>query len=460
MKKRSMCVQTLSVLALTAVGCGSPSSGSTWHHDATVQGASAQAATIQAIAPALEVAGAPMQPSAAGAAGGAPVAGSAAPVMSLRCQADASLPQQTDYATPGPLEVATLDLTFEDTSRPIAQTSTHAAAPSRRLVTTIYYPTQGTRLFGAAPLADGGPFPLVMYSHGYSSTRGEAAAAANRLVSRGYIVVSADFPLSNMLANNGSPDSGDVGNQPGDVSFLIDRVLELSKDPGHVLANAIDPARIGATGVSMGGTTTLLVSLHPKLHDPRISVSMPIAPLSSFLLEGFYHTRPLPLLLLSGDLDAFIDYKTNARRSFELAQPNAHLVTLANGSHAAFAIQFDAGTVALLNGLLGKPGADPSNPDGFGCGAVADTLNAAPNFVDSLGGPEEFIQLDPESPLAPCTGDEYKHPAMDPTKQVEVTAAAVAAYMDAHLAADSERRRDACRYVLHELPKLPGVTVE
>ena len=387
--------------------------------------------------------------------------GAGEPAGLLRCEADASTPQKTDYAKPGPYKVATLDITFEDTTRPIPQTKAHAAAPSRTLVTTIYYPARDGFAFpGVSPRAAPGPFPLMMYSHGYSSSRSEATTVAERAASYGYVVVSPDFPLSNLLANDGSPDPNDAPNQPGDVSFLIDRVLALSRDPQHALANAVDETRIGATGVSMGGLTTLLLALHPKLHDPRIRVALPIAALSSFFLEGFYHTRELPLLFLHGDLDSFIDYELNSRRAFERAAPNAQLVTLARGSHAAFAVQFDKDTIALLNALLGKPGSDPSNPDGFGCGAVSDTLNAEAGTFPELGGRESFIDDDPASRLRPCAEDEYKHPAMDPTEQVNVTATTVIAFFEAHLASDAGQRSDACRYLRYELPKHPGVTIE
>lgn len=385
----------------------------------------------------------------------------AGPTPSLRCEADESALQKTDYSLPGPFQVGKLDITFDDVARPIPATDQHGAEPARRLVTTIYYPTSDRfTLPGRPPAAAAGPFPLLMYSHGYSSNRDEATTVANRAASYGYVVVAPDFPLSNLLANDGNPDPSDAKNQPGDVSFLIDRVLELSNDPWHVLANAVDETRIGATGVSMGGLTTLLAALHPTLHDPRIKVALPIAALSSFFLEGFYHTRELPLLFLHGDLDAFIDYETNSRRAFERAMPNAQLVTLARGTHAAFAVQFDASTVAALNALLGKPGADPSNPDGFGCGSVADTLNGGPSPLDGLGGEENFIDDSPDNGLQPCMGDEYTKPAMDPSEQVELTATTAVAFFEAHFALKPETRSDACRYLQYELPKSPSVTIE
>jgi dienelactone hydrolase len=369
--------------------------------------------------------------------------------------------QHTDYGQPGPLAVGMLEVTFDDVSRPITASAEHAAAPSRKLVTTIYYPAATSSSGQPAKLAAGGPFPMLMYSHGYSSGRDEASPVAKRAASYGYIVVAPDFPLTNLLANGGAPDVSDAANQPRDVSFLIDQLLSFSRDSKHVLANAVDETRIGALGVSLGGLTTLLVSFHPKLHDPRIKVAMPIAALSAFFLEGFYHTRALPTLFLHGDLDAFVSYERNARRAFTRAQPNARLITLAKGTHAAFGAAFDAVSLPVLNALLGAPGADPSNADGIGCGAVGGTLSmTGPGFLNALGGPEDFITTDEASLLPPCQGDEYKRPAMDPTEQEEIAVKSAVAFFEAHFAKKPETRHDGCRYLLYELTKLPAVKLE
>lgn len=386
--------------------------------------------------------------------------GSGAPTIDLRCQADATLPQKVDYAQPGPFEVATIEIAFEDTSRPIEATDKHAAAPSRSLPTTIYYPTPGAVLFEQAPVADG-PLPMLMYSHGYSSSRDEATPVATQAASYGYIVVVPEFPLTNIFAPDG-PDIMDAVNQPGDVSYLIDQMLAFSKDPNDLFANKVDETRIGAVGLSLGGLTTLLVSYHPKLHDERIKAVLPIAGLSSFFAEGFYHTRELPMLILHGDLDAFINYEFNGRRTFTRAAPNARLVTVAKGTHAAWGAQLDPTTTALVNALIAPEGTDPSNPDGLGCGAVGPELQmTGPEFVETLGGPDEFIERDPNPAASvPCSGDEYTQPAIDATEQEKLAIASVPAFFDAHFAKTLETRQDGCHYLLYELTKNPAVKLE
>jgi dienelactone hydrolase len=378
-----------------------------------------------------------------------------------RCAPNPQAVQRTDYAKSGTHQVAVLEATFEDPSRPILATSHHPAAPGRTLVTSIFYPaSEPTPLFGSARVAEGGPFPMLMYSHGYSSARSEATRVAQRLASHGYIVVAPDFPLTSMLANGGSPDVNDAANQPGDVTFLIDKMLAASADVKHLLANAIDKERIGALGVSLGGLTTLLATYHPRFHDPRIKAAMPIAALSSFFTAEFYKTRSVPLLLVHGDNDAFIDYETNARRAFMRAGASARLITVARGSHAAFGAELDAALLPLLNALMAPADADPNNPDGLGCGAVAGTLSeTGPEFMTAMGDAADFINYDEASP-PPCQGDEYKKPAMNPAEQEEVVLRSAAAFFDAHLAKTPEARKGGCRYLVHEVPKMAGAKIE
>ena len=107
------------------------------------------------------------------------------------------------------------------------------------------------------------------------STRSEAERNAEHLASHGYVVIAADYPLSNFRAPGG-PIVTDAVNQPGDVSFLIDTVTGWSADQ-RPFRGEIDPERIGAAGLSLGGFTTTVATFHPTRRDPRISAAVSIA---------------------------------------------------------------------------------------------------------------------------------------------------------------------------------------
>ena len=142
---------------------------------------------------------------------------------------------------PGPYSVERIDAVFVDESRPTAANGDYTGDSARTLAGSVWHPAE----------RDNAPFPLIVYSHGFSSTHEGGAYLAQHLASRGYVVVSVDFPLTNMKAPGG-PEVKDVVNQPADVSFLIDSLLAQSDSSGHPLAGMIDRDRIGVTGSVSG----------------------------------------------------------------------------------------------------------------------------------------------------------------------------------------------------------------
>ncbi|XXT22651.1 hypothetical protein WME94_13955 [Sorangium sp. So ce429] len=70
-----------------------------------------------------------------------------------------------------------------------------------------------------APVACGGPFPLLAYAHGLTSLGDNARFFAEHLATHGYISVEPLLPLTNGNAP-GRPTIGDVPNQPADLAFV------------------------------------------------------------------------------------------------------------------------------------------------------------------------------------------------------------------------------------------------
>ena len=177
---------------------------------------------------------------------------------------------------PGEFPVVSEDFEQVDQSRPMQANGDFPGRPSRELEVTLWRPAGLQR-----------PGPLLVYSHGFMSFRQEGLYLVRFLASHGYTVVAADFPLTTTFAPGG-PMAGDVVNQPGDVSFLIDAVLTRNADPADALHGTIDPHRIAVAGVSLGGLTTTLVSFHHKLRDPRIGAAISIAGPGSMFTADFF----------------------------------------------------------------------------------------------------------------------------------------------------------------------------
>ncbi|MFN8544387.1 MAG: hypothetical protein U0807_09270 [Candidatus Binatia bacterium] len=342
-------------------------------------------------------------------------------------------------AAPGRYAVGARTLTFVDGARPTAAHGGEAARPARTLVTEVWYPAAGTG--GAAPLARGGPFPLVVSSHGLSDTRQGEAYLGRALASRGYVVAAPDFPLTH-LGTPGGLVPGDVANQPGDVSFVVDALLEAARTRGGWLRGGVDRTRIGAMGLSLGGLTTALVTYHPALRDPRIRAAVPIAPAACWLGDAVYRTVRPPLLVLSGDDDILTPLATNARHVFDRARSPRRLVTLAHGTHMAF------------EGFFTAPSA--TSYDTLGCAVIGQIPPADMVGAITTLDPTNAGLLDLTGCALPCQVAPPSTPPMPAARQQEIATAAVVAFFEATF----RHARAARCFLEHGLAETPDVRVE
>ena len=304
---------------------------------------------------------------------------------------------------PGPFETATQDIVFVDESRPTAANRDYPGAANRTFVTTLWYPV------GADD-----SHPLVIHSHGFTSTRTDLSYVAEQLASYGYVVAAADFPLTHGGAP-GRPNSVDVINQPADVSFLIDSVIALS-GADKPFAGTIDEARIGLMGYSLGGLTTELATYHPRLRDPRVAAAVSFAGPTAGMTAKFFETSDAPFMMIAGTLDFLINFDANAAPIPSLI-PGARLVAIDGGTHLGF-------------GALAEPAFRfMHHPDDLGCQAVLSNLDTDPNdTVLQLGDENDGIVVDQSAPQV-CEirpGDKAIHPG----EQHMITSAATLAFFE------------------------------
>ncbi|CAN5288811.1 hypothetical protein BH20ACT3_BH20ACT3_01860 [soil metagenome] len=285
-----------------------------------------------------------------------------------------------------------------DPSRPTAANGDAPASDQRALPTVVFYPAVGDP--GADPLSPvvtegaeplDGPHPLVVFSHGVTG-RGIFYQAVLRVwASAGYVVVAPDHPLSN-ADTPGGPTVTDVGNQPADVSFLIDAFTaraddatpaatpsgpptvtpvdfdpdfdpdtatdpdrdsepdpdadaepepdtEGALDPGPGLeaaaevAELVDPDKIAATGHSLGGVTSLGVGYGLGLVDDRFDAVIDWAGLPLLLRDG---PEPgitdRPALIVHGTDDGTVSY-SQSEEAFAILESPRVFITLPGGEH-------------------------------------------------------------------------------------------------------------------------------
>jgi predicted dienelactone hydrolase len=320
---------------------------------------------------------------------------------------------------PGPYPVGQRTVTYVDPSRPTPPNGTFPGAPSRTLVTELWYPSLPGSAGGAFIDPSGAPYPVVVHSHGFLDSRTGETYYTRHLASHGYVVASMDYPLSHG-GSPGGPTVKDVGNQPGDIRFLLDRLLV-------DLSGSIDPDRIGLSGYSLGGMTTLLATYHRELRDPRIKAALGIAPVACMFTRRFYGAAHVPLLVLQGDQDVLLPFAAHGLTAYRSTRGPAHLIAPHGGTHTGFS-QF-------------APFFDQSqHHDRIGCAALLGALppgdeNPFPPLGDERIGVDASRARCPD----PCKGP-FVEPPMPALRMAEVLRTTGAAFFDAYLKGDTAAR--------------------
>jgi predicted dienelactone hydrolase len=333
------------------------------------------------------------------------------------CSSTPSPPQTPTYQAAGKFGVGVHTFTFVDASRATPANNDYAGAPNRTLVVELWYPATTDPDPSEEPTKDAplaaGKFPLIVHSHGFMDSRNGESYFGRHLASHGYIVAAPDYPLSNGAAPGG-PTITDLPNQPGDLSFVIDSLLA---DPTY--GAAADAGHIGASGLSLGGLTTLLSTFHPRLRDARIAAALPMAA-PSCMLEAAFFGQAVPVLFLHGDSDLIVPIEANSARVFPLAKDPRELVTLHTASHTGF-----SGFATLFDPKM--------HYDRIGCMVLGSIRVLSFN---GLGSEAEGISPDPSVCPMPCQGT-APDPSLEAERQQQLTNTVGAAFFEARLRGDA-----------------------
>jgi len=234
--------------------------------------------------------------------------------------------------------VGALHRTFVDHSRPTDANGTAPALFDRTIPALVLYPARGEARgepVDDAPVArKEAPYPLVVFSHGFTAKGPDYEARLLRgIAAAGYVVVAPTFPLTNRSAPGGAR-LVDYVNQPADVSFVIDEMLRLDRRPGR-LRGTIDTDRVGVTGHSLGAITTLGLTYNACCTDDRIDAAVPISGLQLPFRDQPWTWPAVPLLLVHGDQDQTVPYDGSAA-AYAAASPPKFLLTLVGAPHTPF----------------------------------------------------------------------------------------------------------------------------
>lgn len=178
-------------------------------------------------------------------------------------QTTAQRPDAPDYAQWGPFSVGAMDFVIgEDGERPLEAVVWYPAVDNDEDIATYrisLLERQGQSLRDAEPDIDGGPYPLIVFSHGLGGMRFQSLFYTEHLASHGFVVIAVDHPGSTFLDMAIAEDAESLINsfalRPNEVLREIE-FIETLTETGEIFEGVVDLERIAVTGHSFGGYTT------------------------------------------------------------------------------------------------------------------------------------------------------------------------------------------------------------
>lgn len=188
------------------------------------------------------------------------------------------------------------------------------------------YLTDATR---GVPSSDDGPFPLVIFSHGFASYRVQSTFLTTHLASWGFVVISPDYLERGLRSVLGEPPA--TSRADTDVAAeAIDTARAASDTPGDLLEGTVDDSAVYPIGHSAGGGTTLRL-----LSRPDVNMGIPLAAGLSPTQLGQYQQLLPPgkaVTWIAAPADGVVSID-NVRQGFTYTSGERKLVELAGSGH-------------------------------------------------------------------------------------------------------------------------------
>lgn len=207
-----------------------------------------------------------------------------------------------------------------------------------------------------------GPLPTIIFSHGLGGSMEGYEYLGSYWAARGMLCVHVQHKGSDSELIKGGPLRSVIGakkalmnldnalDRPKDVSFAIDKILELSAND-HILKGLADPNAIGVAGHSFGAFTALAsagmrVGGKKDLSDKRvkaaIEMSAPGKTRAKDAEEEVYSSIAIPMMHFTGTEDKATiigladDPKDRLIPFQRIKAPNQYLIVFDGGEHMLF----------------------------------------------------------------------------------------------------------------------------
>ena len=258
---------------------------------------------------------------------------------------DAPRAGEAAYAEPGPYEVGVTTIELSD--RPMEVwypvdpedigtgprdeyfIRDFVSSSFNELIPPEVNPPYVTNAVRGVPASEEGPFPLVLFSHGFASYRVQSTELTTHLASWGFVVISPDYLERGLKSVLGEAPA--VRRADTDVATeAIEAARSATTTPGGALEGRIDGSTVFPIGHSAGGGTTLRL-----LSRPDVVSGIPLAAGLSFnQLEDAAELLPpgKAVTWIAAPRDAVVAI-ANVRQGFTYTAGERRLVELGGSGH-------------------------------------------------------------------------------------------------------------------------------
>ena len=206
---------------------------------------------------------------------------------------------------------------------------------------------------GAAPAADG-PYPVVLFSHGFAGFPEQSADLVTHLASWGFVVVAPDHVERSLSGLLGTASQGVPKQQDATVlGRSLDAAVADAESASSPLHDLLDLDRVAVTGHSAGASAAYLLAAK----DPRIKAFISYS-LGDGRRDPDQPAPELPVpevpgMVMLGTADGIIAPATT-RRVYRNMAPPKYLVEISSAGHLAFSDicligQGDGGLISLAD---------------------------------------------------------------------------------------------------------------
>jgi dienelactone hydrolase len=119
--------------------------------------------------------------------------------------------------------------------------------------------TLATDAYTGVPISRRGPFPVVLFSHGFGGYPEQSSFLTDHLATWGFVVVAPDHCTRDLKAVvSGTTKNGDQ--DITDLREALELVTKMNATPGTLLTGKLDLTRVASLGHSAGGGAAITVA--------------------------------------------------------------------------------------------------------------------------------------------------------------------------------------------------------